>query len=34
VNTAFIQKMKEKGFKDLSIEEMIEMRIHGFDREL
>jgi len=32
VNAAFIEKMRKRGFNDLSVEQLISLRIHGFDR--
>jgi len=32
VNSAFIQKMRSRGFTDASIEQLIEMKIHGYDK--
>jgi len=32
VSAAYIEKMKARGFTDLSIDKLIELRIHGFDK--
>jgi hypothetical protein len=29
---AFIEKMKARGLTDLSIDELVELKIHGFDK--
>jgi hypothetical protein len=32
VTPDFIRRMKDRGVKDLSIEQLISLRIHGLDR--
>jgi hypothetical protein len=32
VTGAFIQKMKARGFNDASIDQLIEMKIQGYDK--
>jgi hypothetical protein len=32
VDAAFIQKAKSRGFNDASIEQLIDLKIHGFDK--
>jgi hypothetical protein len=32
VNAAYIEKMKARGINDLTIDKLIELRIHGSDK--